>query len=182
VLSWRPELASIDAGSVNFGEEAFVNDPPFLRRLAAAMRAAGTRPELEIFHEGMIGTCLRLREEKLLADPLYFQFVLGVPGGAPAEARTLLHLLDRLPLGSQWSVTGIGRGSVPMTMHALALGGHVRVGLEDTIYFAPGQLATSNAELVERVAILARTAGRQIATPAQARSLLALRGAPQEIG
>jgi 3-keto-5-aminohexanoate cleavage enzyme len=181
-LSLRPELASFDAGSLNFGDDVFVNDMPFLRRLAAEMREAGTRPELEIFDEGMIGNCLLLRDEGLLEEPLYFQFVLGVPGGAPARARTLLHLVESIPEESPWSVTGIGRGSVPMALHALALGGHVRVGLEDTVFFSAGRLATSNAELVERVAALARVAGREIATPDQARELLALRRVRSELG
>jgi 3-keto-5-aminohexanoate cleavage enzyme len=173
-LLLKPELASFDAGSLNFGEGVFINDLPFLRRLAAAMHDAGTRPELEIFDEGMIGTCLRLRDEGLLAEPLYFQFVLGVPGGAPARAQTLLHLIDSIPTGSPWSVTGIGRASVPIALHALAIGGHVRVGLEDSVYHSAGRLAVSNAELVERVVTLARTAGREVASPAQARELLSL--------
>jgi 3-keto-5-aminohexanoate cleavage enzyme len=177
-LQLRPELASFDAGSVNFGEGLFRNELPFLRRLAAAMREADTRPELEIFDLGMVATCVRLRDEGLLDEPLHFQYVLGVRGGAPATAGTLVHLVHELPAGSTWSVTGVGRASVPMAMHAIAMGGHVRVGLEDTIHHSAGRLATSNAELVERVALLARTAGRAIATPAQARELLHLKGAP----
>jgi 3-keto-5-aminohexanoate cleavage enzyme len=175
-LRLRPELASFDAGSLNFGEGLFRNELPFLRRLGRAMREAGTRPELEVFDLGMIATCLRLRDEGVLEDPLHFQFVLGVPGGAPATVATLVHLVGALPAGTGWGVTGIGRASVPMAMHAIAMGGHVRVGLEDSIYYAAGRLATSNAELVERVALLAGIAGRPIATPAQARELLALKG------
>jgi 3-keto-5-aminohexanoate cleavage enzyme len=177
-LDLHPELASFDAGSLNFGEGVFRNDLPFLRRLARRMREAGTRPELEVFDLGMIATCLRLRDEGLLDEPLHVQFVLGVPGGAPASARTLVHLVDELPAGSTWSATGIGRASVPVAMHAIAMGGHVRVGLEDSIRYDASRLATSNAELVERVAALARIAGREIATPAQARELLRLHGAP----
>lgn len=175
-LRLRPELASFDAGSLNFGDGLFRNELPFLRRLAAAMREAGTRPELEVFDLGMVQTCLRLRDEGLLDEPLHVQFVLGVRGGAPATAATLVHLVQALPAEATWSVTGIGRWAVPMAMHAIAMGGHVRVGLEDSIWFAPGRLAVSNAELVERVAALARLAGREIATPAQARELLHLRG------
>lgn len=174
VLELEPELASFDAGSLNFGEDVFVNDLAFLRRLAAAIRAAGARPELEIFDEGMIATCVRLREEGLLDGPLYFQFVLGVPGGAPARVDTLLHLVRSIPAGSPWSATAVGRASVPIALHALALGGHVRVGLEDTLRFSAGRLARSNAELVERIATLAHAAGRPLATPAEARELLRL--------
>lgn len=181
-LSLGPELASFDAGSLNFGEGVFINELAFLRRLAAAMLEAGTRPELEIFDEGMIGTCLRLRDEGLLEEPLYFQFVLGVAGGAPARARTLVHLVESIPPQSPWSVTGIGRHSVPMALHALALGGHIRVGLEDSIYFSRGRLARSNAELVERVVTLANAAGREVATPDQARELLAVRRVSEQVG
>lgn len=178
-LALRPELASFDAGSLNFGEGLFRNELPFLRRLAAAMRAAGTRPELEIFDLGMLETCVRLRDEGLLDEPLHVQFVLGVRGGAPATAATLVHLVGALPAGATWGVTGIGRASVPMALHAIAMGGHVRVGLEDSIWYAAGRLATSNAELVERVAVLARMAGREIATPAQAREILHLTRDPK---
>jgi 3-keto-5-aminohexanoate cleavage enzyme len=171
-----PELASFDAGSMNFGDGLFANELPFLRALAGVMRELGTRPEVELFDEGMLATCLRLRAEGVLEDPLWCQFVLGVPGGAPATARTLVHLVGGLPPGTRWSVTGIGRWSVPMAMHAIAMGGNVRVGLEDSVRFSAGRLATSNAELVERVVTLARIAGREIATPDQARELLALKG------
>ncbi len=171
----RPAIASFDAGSMNFGDGVFENSPAFLRRLALAMQEAGTRPEVEVFDEGMLATCLRFHDEGLLEDPLWCQFVLGVPGGAPAHARTLVHLVGGLPPGTPWSVTGIGRWSVPMALHAIAMGGHVRVGLEDTIRFSAERLATSNAELVARVATLARTAGRELATPDQVRELLALR-------
>jgi 3-keto-5-aminohexanoate cleavage enzyme len=130
-----------------------------------------------VFDEGMVGNCLRLRDEGLLEEPLYFQFVLGVPGGAAATAATLLHLLGRIPPGSEWSATGIGRHSVAIAMLAIVLGGHVRVGLEDSIYYRRGELATSNAQLVARVARLAEEAGRELATPAEARAILGLKGA-----
>lgn len=174
-LELRPELASFDAGTLNFGESVLSAPLPFLRELAARMLETGTRPELEIFDSGMIGTCLRLREEGLLEDPLYFQFVLGVPGGAPATAESLLHMLRMIPPDSPWSVTGIGRHGVAMAMLGILLGGHVRVGLEDQIYYSRGRLAASNAELVARVVRLAEEFGRPIATPGQAREILSLR-------
>jgi 3-keto-5-aminohexanoate cleavage enzyme len=177
-LALGPELASFDAGSINFGTYVFVNRPQFLRHMAAEMRDAGTKPELEIFDLGMVDNCLRLADEGLLDEPLYFQFVLGVPGGAPADARTLLHLIDAIPAGATWSATGIGRNAVPISMMTIALGGHVRVGLEDSIYYSRGELAHSNAQLVERVARLAKDAGRPLATPDDARRLLSLRSQP----
>jgi 3-keto-5-aminohexanoate cleavage enzyme len=175
-LALKPELASFDAGSMNFGDFVFVNSPAFLRRMAGEMRTTQTRPELEVFDEAMIYNCFRLRDEGLLEEPLYFQFVLGVPGGAPATADTLLHLVRSIPPDSPWSATGIGRHSVMVAMLAIALGGHVRVGLEDSIYYRRGELATSNAQLVERVARLATEAGRELATPDDARSILGLKG------
>jgi 3-keto-5-aminohexanoate cleavage enzyme len=177
-LALRPELASFDAGSMNFGEGVFLNSPDFLRRLATRMARAGTKPELEIFDTAMIENCLRLAAEGLLSEPLYFQFVLGVRGGAPANARTLAHLVDSLPPGSQWSATGIGQYSVEVALMALAMGGHVRVGLEDSIYYRRGELATSNAQLVARIARLAQEVGRPMATPSEARALLNLSGGP----
>jgi 3-keto-5-aminohexanoate cleavage enzyme len=178
-LALRPELASFDAGSVNFGEGVFVNSPDFLRRLSQKMAETGTRPELEVFDAGMIENCLRLVAEGLLPEPLYFQFVLGVRGGAPANARTLAHLVDSLPPGAQWSATGVGRHGVNIALIALAMGGHVRVGLEDSIYYRRGELARSNAQLVARIAKLAPEVDRPVASPADARKILKLAGAPK---
>jgi 3-keto-5-aminohexanoate cleavage enzyme len=175
-LALEPELASFDAGSLNFGDYVFLNSPQFLRRLAERMAQAGTKPELEIFDLGMIGNCRALAEEGLLPEPLHFQFVLGVPGGAPATAHTLLHLVDALPAGATWSATGIGRWSVRTVLLAMALGGHIRVGLEDSIYYRRGELATSNAQLVARVARIAAEAGRPLASTAETRAILGLKG------
>ncbi len=176
-LKFRPELASFDAGSLNVGDGVFLNPPDFLRDLARRMKAAGTKPELEIFDTGMIGTCLRLRDEGLLDPPLHFQFVLGAPGGAPATPKTLVHMVESIPQGSTWSSIGIGAGHVPVLLTTLALGGHVRVGLEDNIYYRRGVLARSNAQLVERVVRLAGEVGRPVATPQDARRILSLRSA-----
>jgi 3-keto-5-aminohexanoate cleavage enzyme len=176
-LTLEPEVASFDAGSMNFGPGVFLNPPDFLRELAGRFLKYGVRPELECFDVGMVGNCLRLIDEGLIEQPLWWQFVLGVPGGAPAEPRTLLHMVDMLPAGSQWSVIGIGRGQLPMNMLAIMTGGHVRTGLEDNIYLKRGVLAESNAQFVERLARLTREFGREVATPADARRLLGLRGA-----
>jgi 3-keto-5-aminohexanoate cleavage enzyme len=117
---------------------------------------------------------LRLLEKGLLKTPLHFQFVLGVPGGMPATAKSLLHLSEIVPEGSTWSVIGIGQGQLPMVMIAIAMGGHVRVGLEDNIFFSKGVLAKTNAQLVERVVRIAKEFGREIATPQEARKILNL--------
>lgn len=173
-LELRPEVASFDAGSMNFGEYVFENSPTFLRGLARRMLEAGTKPELEIFDTGMIGTCLKLHGEGLLRAPMHFQFVLGVPGGAPATVKTLMHMMDSIPAGSTWSATGIGRAWTEIAMVTMVLGGHVRVGLEDAVYYARGQHARDSAQMVERVVRLANELGRPLATPAEARRLLGL--------
>ena len=113
-------------------------------------------------------------ERGLLKPPLHFQFVLGVLGGMPATAKSLLHLSEIIPEGSTWSVIGIGLGQLPMAVMAMAMGGHVRVGLEDNIYYSKGVLAKSNAELVERVVRIAKEFGREIATPSDAKKILNL--------
>jgi 3-keto-5-aminohexanoate cleavage enzyme len=173
-LALHPELVSFDAGSINMGANVFLNPLEFLETLAKETLEEGVKPELEVFEVGMVYTCLRLLEKGLLKTPLHFQFVLGVPGGMPATAKSLLHLSEIVPEGSTWSVIGIGQGQLPMVMIAIAMGGHVRVGLEDNIYYSKGVLAKSNAQLVERVVRIAKEFGREIATPQEARRILNL--------
>lgn len=167
-----PEVASFDCGSTNFGEGVFINSPAFLDNLAREMNEHLVVPEIEIFDTGMIEVAKGLIARELLQPPYWFQFVLGVGGGAPATARELCHMVDSLPAGARWSVCAIGRDQLPMNMIAMAMGGHVRTGLEDNIYYAYRQLATGNPQLVERVARLARELGREIATPDEAREII----------
>ena len=173
-LSFSPELVSFDAGSVNMRENVFLNPPEFLELLAKETLAKGIKPELEVFEAGMVETCIRYLEKGLLKSPLHFQFVLGVVGGMSATAKSLLHLSEILPQGSTWSVIGIGPGQLPMAVIALAMGGHVRVGLEDNIFCSRGVPAKTNAELVERVVRIAKEFGREIATPQESRKILNL--------
>jgi 3-keto-5-aminohexanoate cleavage enzyme len=173
-LSLRPELASFDAGSVNTEAGVFLNPPEFLDALAARALELGVKPELECFDAGMVTTCLRYSEAGLLRPPLHFQFVLGTRYGTPADERSLLYLTDLIPGDATWSVIGIGRAQLPMAVLAMVMGGHARVGLEDNIYYSHGVLARSNAQLVERVVRLAGELGREIATPAEARTMLGL--------
>jgi 3-keto-5-aminohexanoate cleavage enzyme len=172
-LTLSPDLASFDCGSMNFGDGVFHNSPDFLRRLAAAMTEAGVKPEIEIFDAGMIRNAVALAEEGLLEPPLYFQFVLGIAGGAPATPRDLLHLVESVPPGSVWSVCAIGRAQLPMNSLGLVAGGHVRTGLEDNLMFGKGQPA-SNEGLVTRLRNLVELMGLQVATPDDARRLLGL--------
>ena len=173
-LELKPELASFDAGSINLGSSVFINSPEFLDSAAAKMNELGVKPELEIFDLGMIVTCLRMKAEGKLAEPLHFQLVLGTPWGAPATPESLLHLYQHLPRNSTWSVIGIGKGHLPMSMMALIMGGHIRVGLEDNIYYSRGVLAKSNAQYVERIVRIAGEYGREVATPDEARRILNL--------
>jgi 3-keto-5-aminohexanoate cleavage enzyme len=172
-LDPRPELASFDCGSMNFGPMVFRNSPDFLAELAGRMLAAHVKPELEIFDTGQIGNALRLADESLLAPPLFFQFVLGVAGGAAATPRNLVHLVESIPDAAPWSVCAIGRAQLPMNAHAIAMGGHARTGLEDNLWYRRG-VPASNAMLVERVRQLSELMDRPVATPDQAREILGL--------
>jgi 3-keto-5-aminohexanoate cleavage enzyme len=173
VLELRPEMATLTCGSVNFGDEIFENSFPIMRDLLKRMNEFGVRPELEIFDKGHLANARRLARERLLSFPQHVDFVLGVPGGLEATVQNLCDLVDDLPDGCTWSVAGIGKGQLPMAMAAIAMGGHVRVGLEDNLYYSRGRLAR-NEELVARVARIAQEAGRRVATPDVARKVLGL--------
>jgi len=174
-LELKPELASFDAGSINLGGGVFSNPPEFLDEAAGAMKEKGVKPEIEIFDSGMIVTALRMRDEGKLDEPLHFQFVLGTLWGAPATPKSLLYLCELIPENATWSVIGIGIGHLPMSMMGLIMGGHIRVGMEDNIYYTRGELAKTNAQFVERIVRIAREYGREVATPDEARALLGLR-------
>ncbi|MFN2450148.1 MAG: 3-keto-5-aminohexanoate cleavage protein [Candidatus Baltobacteraceae bacterium] len=171
VLQLRPEMATLTCGSVNFGDDIFENSFPIMRGILRAINTYGVKPELEIFDKGHLANARRLQREGLLTFPQHVDFVLGVPGGLDASVQNLCDLVDDLPAGCTWSVAGIGRMQLPLAMAAMAMGGHVRVGLEDNMYYSKGRLAT-NEELVARVARIAAELGRPVATPAQARRIL----------
>ena len=174
-LQFKPELASFDAGTILLGGKPFINTPEFLEGAAQAMKEAGVKPELEIFDFGMINTCLRMRDQGFLEDPLHFQFVLGTPWGAPATPRTLIYMVDAIPSNATWSIIGIGRSHLPMSMFALAMGGHIRVGMEDNIYYKRGELVQKNSHFVERIVRIAKEYGREVANPNVARKILGLK-------
>lgn len=173
VLELRPEMATLTCGSVNFGDDIFENSFPIMRGILKRMNEFGVRPELEIFDKGHIANARKLARERLLAFPQHCDLVLGVPGGLEATVQNLADLVDDLPDGCTWSVAGIGRRQLPMAMAAIAMGGHVRVGLEDNLFYSRGRLAR-NEELVARVARIAAEAERAVATPDQARAILGL--------
>ena len=170
----RPRMATLNVCSMSFGAGEFRNPPDGVRRLAARMGELGIRPELEIYDTGHLDVALALRAEGLLADPLQFSIVLGVRGGAPATVESLVSMVSRLPDGAVWQVIGIGRANLQLTTIGLALGGNARTGMEDTLMLRRGVPAQSNAELVARLAEIARAIERDPADAAQARELLGL--------
>jgi uncharacterized protein (DUF849 family) len=174
VLDAGPDACSLTCGTVNFGDEVFSNPWPFIRDLYAKTIERGVVPEFELFDFGHIATLHRLLDGQ--GPPhgghVHCDLVMGVPGGMPGNAATLTQAVSALPAGATWSATGIGRTSVPVMFAALAAGGHLRVGMEDTLTFARGRPVTGNAELVERAATLAGLAQRPPMRPGQARELL----------
>jgi len=173
-LKFQPELASFDAGSINLGGGVFSNPPDFLDFAAQEMMKTGVKPEIEIFDLGMVVTALNMHRKGQLAAPMYFQFVMGTPWGAPGTPKALLHLLEHIPRESVWSVIGVGKAHLPISMMAMIMGGHIRVGLEDNLYYEKGVLAKNNAVFVERMVRIAREYGREVATPAEARAILGI--------
>lgn len=175
IAALKPEMASYDAGSFNWMPGGvFENSPQFLQKLGLLMKENGVKPEMEIFDTGMMGIVNYYVKQGVLEAPCHYQFVLGVLGGAEATLDNLLHLHRMLPAGSTWSAFGIGKDHLKILYATLALGGHVRVGLEDNVYYARGKL-TTNEELVARAARVVREYQREPATPVEAREILGLK-------
>jgi 3-keto-5-aminohexanoate cleavage enzyme len=174
VLGAGPDACSLTCGTVNFGDEVFSNPWPFIQELYQRTQQLGVVPEFELFDFGHIATLHRLLDR--FGPPhgghVHCDLVMGVPGGMPGDAATLVQAVSALPAGATWSATGIGRTSVPVMFAALAAGGHLRVGMEDTLSFARGRPVTRNAELVERAAVLAGHAQRPPMGPDEARAML----------
>lgn len=171
-----PEMATLDCGTCNFGDDVFENTMPMMRDFGKRMMERGIKPEYECFEMGHLDTVLNMaRKGQVSGAPMQFNFVLGVPGCTPATVQNLCWLVNAIPAGSTWTATGIGRHAFPLAAAAIAMGGNVRVGFEDNLYLERGRLAKSNGELVEKVVRIARELGREIATPDEAREILGLR-------
>lgn len=171
----RPEICTIDCGSMNFGEDTVVvNWPADLRWMAKRARELGVKPELEVFDMGQMVNALNLCKEGLIDDPPMFQICLGIAGGAPATSESMLALRNMMPSNAHWAAFGISRAEFPMLAQAVLFGGHVRVGLEDNLYLGKGQLAT-NAQLVEKAVRLVRELGARVVGPEETRRKLKLR-------
>lgn len=170
----QPEICSLDVGSMNFGERVFLNPPDWGRAAARRMRAAGVKPEIEVFDAGHVRQARVLIDEGLFAPPPFVQLCMGAGWGIEATAENLLFMKNLLPDGVPWSVLGVGRSQLPMITLGIILGGHVRVGFEDNLYLRRGVLLESNAQMVEVAAGLVETLQHEVATPAEARRILGL--------
>jgi uncharacterized protein (DUF849 family) len=177
VLDAAPDAASLTCGTVNFGDEVFVNRWPFMVELYRRMQERETVPEFEIFDLGQVASLHRLLDGygAPFGGHVHCDFVMGVPGGMPGTAAALVAAAAALPPGATFSATGVGRTTMSVALAALAVGGHLRVGMEDTLTYAPGEAVRDNAQLVKRVAQLATVAGRPPMTPAAARVMLGVR-------
>ena len=171
----QPEMASLTLGSMNFPKVASVNDPDMIRSLAQRMAERGIVPEMECFDLGMVEYANYLVEHRVLVAPFYCNLLLGSLGTLSATPANLARMVGALPNGTTWAAAGIGRFQFPMNALAIAMGGHVRVGLEDNIWYDDERtrLAT-NAELITRLVRIAQACGREIATPDEARTMIGL--------
>jgi uncharacterized protein (DUF849 family) len=172
VLALLPDICSLDMGSMNMGGHVFINSPSYLEAMAIAIRDADVLPELEVFEAGHLLLAKRLMETGHIKAPGMFQICLGIAWGQPATPEAMAYMRGLLPKESEWFAFGISLHQFPMVAQAVLLGGHVRVGLEDNIYLSRGQLAPSNAALVEKAARIIELLGDTVATPAEARELL----------
>ena len=177
VRELQPEICSLDCGTLNFGNgnEIYISTPPYLRKMAELTHAWGVKPELEVFELGHIRFAKQMITEGLIAEPPMFQICLGIPWGADQSVDTMKVMKDELPAGANWAGFGISRMQMPMAAVAVAMGGNVRVGLEDNLYLDRGVLAT-NAQLVERVVGIIEAMGARVLSPSEARKKLGLRG------
>lgn len=173
-----PEICSLDCGTLNFGNgnEIYISTPPMLREMAALTKDWEVKPELEVFELGHIRFATQMIQEDLIAEPPMFQICLGIPWGADQSVDTMKAMKDHLPYGANWAGFGISRMQMPMAATAVAMGGNMRVGLEDNIYLDRGVLAT-NGQLVTRAVEILERMGARALNPQEARNKLRLRGA-----
>ena len=174
IVELKPDICSLDMGSLNMGPHVFINTPSHLETMAVAIRDAGVLPELEVFETGHLLLAKRMIENGHIKPPGMFQICLGISWGQPATPEAMSYMRTLLPAGSPWFAFGISLHQFPMAAQAVLLGGHPRVGLEDNIYLEKGKLAPSNAALVEKAARIIEVLGDIVATPADARQMLGI--------
>ena len=177
VLDARPDACSLTCGTVNFGDDVFSNPWPFMCELYQRTQQLGVVPEFELFDLGHVAALCRLLGEfgPPAGGHVHCDLVMGVPGGMPGDAASLVAAVAALPAGATWSATGVGRATLPVMFASLAAGGHLLVGMEDTLIFARGRPVGGNAELVARAAVLASHAQRPPMRPDQAREFLGVK-------
>jgi 3-keto-5-aminohexanoate cleavage enzyme len=174
-VALKPDMASLDCGTVNFGNEYIVNTLPIMRQFAAEMNKHGVRPTLECFDVSHVQSSHILIKEGLIKPPYHYGFVMQVPAALSLSVKTLSYMMDQMPPESYFTVMGIGRAHIPGICGAIAAGGFIRVGFEDNIYYSKGRLAKSNAEFVERAVRFSKEAGLEIATPSDVRQLFGIK-------
>jgi uncharacterized protein (DUF849 family) len=174
VLKLRPEMCSLDIGTMNFGPGIFVNAPPVVERMAELIRDAGVKPEVELFEVGHIQIANSLLQKGLVRSPAHFQLCMGTMAGIEATPKNAVHFSECLPKGHTWSIFGVGRTQFPMAAMGVLLDGHVRVGFEDNLYLKKGVLAKSNAELVKRTVDIIHDLNCEVASVEEAREILGL--------
>lgn len=176
----RPDICTLDCGSLNFGEGSlvYVSTPDMLRAGAKRIQALGVRPELEIFDTGHLWFANKLIDEGLIDAPAMYQLCMGIPYGAPAEPALLASMVAQIPPGVVWASFAIGRMQMPWVALSVLFGGHVRVGLEDNLYLGRGNTVT-NAQLVSNAVTIITAMGAEVATPEEAREILALQAGPR---
>jgi uncharacterized protein (DUF849 family) len=175
VVELKPDICSLDMGSLNMGDRVFINTPKHLQAMAIAIKDAGVMPELEVFETGHLLLAKRFLENGYVKPPGMFQICLGISWGQPATTEAMTYMRNLLPPNSPWFAFGISLHQFPMVAQTVLLGGHPRVGLEDNIYLEKGKLAPSNAALVEKAANIIEILGDHVATPADARQILGLK-------
>jgi 3-keto-5-aminohexanoate cleavage enzyme len=171
-LALKPEMASLNVGSINFGDEVFENLPKDVEALAKRMKELQIKPEIEVYDLGMLEHGVSLVNTGVIDSPAHFQFVLGTKYGLSGAPENIFHMKSKIPAGSTFAVAGIGRHQLQLAPVAIVSGGHVRVGFEDNLYYSKGVLAKNNAQLVARIAELSKILQREVANPAEAREIL----------
>lgn len=174
VLKLKPEICTLDIGSANFGAMLFANAQPVIDRMAAMIKDAGVKPEIEVFDIGQFRIAERLTKLGLLEEKPHYQLCMGTSGGIPATPRYAVAMAEAIPSEATWSIFGVGRTQFPMVAMGALLGGHVRVGMEDNLYLGKGVLADSNAALVRRAAEIVRSLGKEVASVEETRKILSL--------
>ncbi len=174
ITALRPDVATLDLNTMNSGAEVVINTPRDVRRMAAAIRAAGAAPEIELFDSGDVALMHDLLRDGTLAGPVLCSFVTGVKYGFQPSPETVVYARDLLPPDARFTAIGTGRWSLPMVAQSVLAGGHVRVGLEDAVFLDRGVLAPSNAAMVEKARRIVEALGARVASPARAREILGL--------